>query len=87
VSVSVLEAMAHECVPILSDLPANHELVGRSGGCGLILRDSAALPDLLFDVDALSAGRTNREWVAAHGLFAPAIERFMVRLRSIDGAV
>ena len=27
VSVSVLEAMAHGCVPILSDLPANRELV------------------------------------------------------------
>ncbi len=28
VSVSVIEAMAHECLPILSDLPANHELLG-----------------------------------------------------------
>jgi L-malate glycosyltransferase len=27
VAVSVLEAMAHGCIPILSDLPANRELV------------------------------------------------------------
>lgn len=86
VSVSVLEAMAHQCVPILSDLPANHELVGRDGGFGLILGDSAALPGMLLDVDVLSAGRTNREWVAAHGLFAPAIERFLARIRSIEGS-
>ena len=29
VSVSVLEALAHGCIPLLSDLPANHELVHR----------------------------------------------------------
>ena len=40
VSVSVLEAMAHGCVPLLSDLPANRELV-RSGDNGLILADGA----------------------------------------------
>jgi glycosyltransferase involved in cell wall biosynthesis len=87
VSVSVLEAMAHECVPILSDLPANHELVGRDGGFGLILRDSSALPGMLLDVDASNAGRINREWVAAHGLFAPAVDRFLARLRIVGGAV
>ena len=27
VSVSVLEALAHGCIPLLSDLPANHELI------------------------------------------------------------
>ena len=36
VAVSVLEAMAYGCVPVLSDLPANHELV-RSGENGLIV--------------------------------------------------
>ena len=42
VAVSVLEAMAHGCVPLLSDLPANRELV-RSGENGLILADGATL--------------------------------------------
>ena len=36
VSVSVLEALAQGCIPILSDLPANRELV-RSGDNGLLL--------------------------------------------------
>jgi L-malate glycosyltransferase len=36
VAVSVLEAMAHGCIPVLSDLPANRELVD-SGRNGLIV--------------------------------------------------
>lgn len=62
VSVSVLEAMAHECLPLLSDLPANHEVLGTAGSLelvqpdtllgrhGLILKDGedlATLPDRL----------------------------------------
>jgi len=62
VSVSVLEAMAHECLPLLSDLPANHELLGTAGSLalgqpdtllgrhGLILKDDedlGTLPDRL----------------------------------------
>ena len=42
VSVSVLEAMAQGCIPVLSDLPANRELV-RSGDNGLVL-DVAGAP-------------------------------------------
>jgi hypothetical protein len=38
VSVSVLEAMGHGCIPILSDLPANRELVD-DGRNGLILAE------------------------------------------------
>lgn len=86
VSVSVLEAMAHECLPILSDLPANHELLQPGGG--LILRDEPfsglpqALQDLTLDPQmAERAGAANRAWVAQHGLFAPAVQRFLARLR------
>ena len=39
VAVSVLEAMAHGMLPLLSDLPANRELV-RDGDNGLIVGDS-----------------------------------------------
>jgi glycosyltransferase involved in cell wall biosynthesis len=80
VAVSVLEAMSHECVPILSDLPANRELVGPGLGQGIILDDPAQLPGLLA-LDADAAGRANREWVKAHGMFAPAVHRFLTRLR------
>ena len=83
VAVSVLEAMAHECVPILSDLPANHELIGPGAGSGLILPGPAQLPGLLASVDAEAAGKTNRAWVAGHGLFEPAVQRFLARLKEL----
>lgn len=85
VSVSVLEAMAHGCVPLLSDLPANHELV-RSGDNGLILPlgalpGVAALQPLLARGDAIA--RANHAWVREHAMFAPAVEAFVARLREL----
>jgi glycosyltransferase involved in cell wall biosynthesis len=83
VSVSVLEAMAHGCIPLLSDLPANRELV-RDGGNGLIVADAqpafplAALERL--QADAVSIVAANREWVGAHALFGPSVEAFVARL-------
>lgn len=85
VSVSVLEAMAHGCLPILSDLPANRELV-RDGENGLILAD-AALPDparlqaLRACADRIASD--NRTWVRQHALFAPAVRAFAQRLREL----
>jgi len=85
VSVSVLEAMAHGCVPLLSELPANRELV-RDGDNGLILaadHDIAGrLPALLARKEAIA--RSNRDWVAANALFEPAVERFVRRLRELS---
>ncbi|RTL22472.1 MAG: glycosyltransferase [Burkholderiales bacterium] len=87
VSVSVLEAMAHGCVPLLSDLPANRELIGDSAR-GLIVADSAhAMDDLPARTAALDAGRlavVNRDWVAANGLFEPHVQRFLTRLRELS---
>ena len=86
VSVSVLEAMAHGCVPLLSDLPANHELV-RSGHNGLILADGAvpALPELqalLGRGDAIAA--EHHAWVQQHAMFGPGVQRFLQRLRELQ---
>jgi len=84
VAVSVLEAMAHGCIPLLSDLPANRELV-RSGDNGLILPD-AALPTAA-ELEALrqradAVAGDNRAWVRQHALFAPAVQAFVERLRA-----
>lgn len=84
VAVSVLEAMAHECVPILSDLPANHELIDASHGVILSQTQMAQitqLPALLQNLSPGSAGAANRAWVAQHGLFAPAVQGFLSRLK------
>lgn len=86
VSVSVLEAMAHECLPILSDLPANHELLGTAGSLelvspetllgrhGLILKDGedlATLPDrLLLMTGQVEAGDHQQQPVDADRLGA-----------------
>ena len=85
VSVSVLEAMAHGCVPILSDLPANRELV-RDGDNGLIVPASATLTadrlaQSLARADAIA--HANRAWVQQHALFAPCVEAFAARLAAI----
>jgi len=83
VSVSVLEAMGHGCIPLLSDLPANRELV-RDGVNGLVVPDGAdtldlaALDRLGADADAIAAA--NRAWVGAHALFGPCVDAFVARL-------
>ncbi|MGH8253081.1 MAG: glycosyltransferase [Steroidobacteraceae bacterium] len=84
VAVSVLEAMAHGCIPVLSDLPANRELV-RTGETGLIVAEQAydPLPILALAPRAAYIAQENRSWVAQHGLFAPAVERFIARLCAI----
>jgi glycosyltransferase involved in cell wall biosynthesis len=85
VSVSVLEAMAHGCVPIVSDLPANRELV-RDGDNGLVLRNGETLSadrlqPLLARAETIV--RDNRAWVERHALFAPCVQAFMQRLQQI----
>lgn len=89
VAVSVLEAMAHGCVPVLSDLPANRELVSDAAN-GLILgaderADERAVGErlaaLALQADAIAA--RNRRWIEEHALFGPAVERFVARLRAL----
>jgi glycosyltransferase involved in cell wall biosynthesis len=85
VAVSVLEAMAHGCVPILSDLPANRELV-RDGDNGLIVPDAALLTaaDLQrMKPRADDVAQTNRAWVQDHALFEPCVQAFVARLREL----
>jgi glycosyltransferase involved in cell wall biosynthesis len=85
VSVSVIEAMAHGAIPILSDLPANRELV-RHGDNGWILHEDEVvsmqtLTALLNCANDISS--TNRDWVQGHALFGPCVERFVERLREV----
>lgn len=85
VSVSVLEAMAHGCVPILSDLPANHELV-QDGHTGLILRDgewpTAERLQPLADRSAM-IGRALHDWVGSHALFPASVQIYLQRLQAM----
>jgi glycosyltransferase involved in cell wall biosynthesis len=86
VSVSVLEALGWGCIPLLSDLPANRELV-RSGDNGWVAR-GAELPTvdqllpLLVRGEAIAAA--NHAWVAGHAMFTPCVAAFLDRLRALD---
>ena len=85
VSVSVLEALAHGCIPLLSDLPANRELV-RDGDNGVIVADGGSLGASQLEPLAARAqaiADANHAWVAEHALFAPAVERFVARLQEL----
>lgn len=83
VSVSVLEAMGHGCIPLLSELPANRELV-RDGVNGLIVPDGVQAFDVAaldrLAADAASIAAANRDWVGAHALFGPSVAAFVARL-------
>ncbi|MEE1653392.1 glycosyltransferase [Brachymonas sp. J145] len=88
VAVSVLEAMAYGCIPLLSDLPANRELV-HDGHNGWIVPADAidldqAVPQALPALQARAAdiARQNRDWVQQHGLFPPAIRQLVQTLSS-----
>lgn len=88
VSVSVLEAMAHGCIPLLSDLPANRELV-RDGENGLILREGDVDPASRLEVllpRAPQIGQVNRRWVEAHAMFPVAVDQFLARLELLRRA-
>ncbi len=90
VSVSLIEAMAQGCIPIVSDLAANRELI-ESRRNGIVLtegeRPSAAqlqtqLETLLPQADSIAA--QNRAWVAEHAMFPAAVERFVQRLELLS---
>ncbi len=86
VSVSVLEAMAHGCVPILSDLPANRELVehGRNGLVVPATGLSSAAPLAAMLTHAGGIAIDNRAWIEAHALFPASVDRFVERLRQLS---
>ena len=89
VSVSVLEAMAHGCLLVLSDLPANRELVC-DGENGLIVGTppdaSLAAAMVALAARAGTVAAANRRWVAEHAMFPAAVERFLARLRELKAA-
>lgn len=84
--------MAHGCIPLLSKLPANAELVddGRNGwivpepagSAELGALSAQVLPQLL--ARASDIARDNRQWVHDHGLFPPAVARLVQTLRQVS---
>ena len=83
-SVSLLEAMAAGCVPVVSDLPANREWV-TDGINGLLVADVARLDVALAEALARSAspawgagpGADNRALIRRTALFSRNIAQFL----------
>lgn len=75
-AISLLEAMYHGCLPIVSDLPANHEWITDSQN-GVIVADlhSDAFSKAL-DLDAKAVAQHNRACIEAKGLKSVAREQF-----------
>lgn len=85
VSVSLIEALAHGCLPVLADLPANREWV-RHAVNGLILRDAESADAVVMQTllaRAQTIAQDNRARVARDGLFEPCMERLIERLRTL----
>ncbi len=88
-SVSLLEAMAYGCVPIVSDLPANREVV-RHGENGIVIEavNDHVRDDMLAMLGALApraadVARTNRAWVEVHARFDVSVAAFVERLLAV----
>lgn len=68
-SVSLLEAMAHGCIPIVSDIPANREWV-RHGENGLLYREGLSLPEIeAMDRRWEAVAVENRRIISERALF------------------
>lgn len=84
-SVSLIEAMAYGCIPVLSDIPANHEWI-KDGINGIIYHSQD------FDVDRLlelksnkeNIARMNRKIVEERGIFPVSIRHFVEKINQIQ---
>jgi L-malate glycosyltransferase len=90
VAVSLLEAMAHGCVPMVSKLPANEELV-QDNDNGIVMqndspagRQDAAQRWWAMAPRASDVAARNRAWVAQHAMFEPCVHRFVERLLTLQ---
>jgi L-malate glycosyltransferase len=88
-SASVLEAMGHGCIPIVSHLPAHREWV-KDGRNGVILRDGDALvPSRLAPLAdrADQVGAALRAWVGVHAMFPTSVAAYVKRLEALTSPV
>jgi L-malate glycosyltransferase len=90
VSVSMLEAMAHGCVPLVCNLPANVALV-QDNDNGIVIQDnsSSGLTDAAqrwwaLEPRAANVAARNHRWVADHAMFEPCVQRFVERLQALQ---
>lgn len=81
-SVSLLEALAYGCIPILSDIPANREWVHHMDN-GLLIKEKLDLEDLksLFQ-NKNRIIESNRKLIEEKGIFPNLMQKFVDKLKS-----
>jgi glycosyltransferase involved in cell wall biosynthesis len=82
-SVSLLEAMAYGCIPLVSDLPDNRDWV-KNNENGIIMTASARA-DILSEVEAKAETifHNNREMIRQRAIFPKSIEAYYQKLLDI----
>ncbi len=76
-SVSLLEAMAYGCVPIVSAIPANLEWVEHDVN-GIVIYENANLIDELNALNNLSVFEINRKIIKERAIFSELVKEFVL---------
>ena len=84
-SVSLLEAMAYGCIPILSDIPANREWIS-DGINGLLIKEDLPLEKLnLLKERHVQIAEDNRKIIAEKAIFPDLIHEFVNKITTKQG--
>ena len=82
-SVSLLEAMAYGCIPIVSDIPANREWISRGENGIYYQAGQTGYDDLTRALtDSESIAIKNREIILKHAIFPDVIRNFVNHINS-----
>lgn len=81
-SVSLLEAMAYGCIPIVSDIPANHEWVKHLEN-GVVVKNNANIADILKQIDYSYVFDMNRTIILNNALFPEKIAELLENIQVI----
>jgi glycosyltransferase involved in cell wall biosynthesis len=83
-SVSLLEAMAYGCIPLVSDLPDNRDWVTDNEN-GIIMTEGIRI-DVLPAIQEKAAAifQKNREMITEKAIFPKSIKEFISKLESIE---
>jgi glycosyltransferase involved in cell wall biosynthesis len=75
-SVSLLEAMAYGCVPIVSDIPANREWI-EHGKNGIIVGTNTNIVEEIRKIDTEQAFGYNRSIIQLRAIFPESVKSFL----------
>lgn len=81
-SVSLLEAMAYGCVPIVSDIPANHEWIKHLHN-GIIIHSNANIVDCLNNINYSQIFNLNRKIIKERAIFSENIMSYIKILSEV----